>query len=111
MLSLSLLLLPPLQGIGFIIQSDKFDAAHLSLQVELFVQRTLKRIASLPEVRVRVCVWEGGMFVRWWAFGLIESTSCCCLPKHPCLCLTNPATLLTLLPPLFLLLLLLLSSL
>jgi hypothetical protein len=39
------------QGIGFIIQSDKFDAAHLALQVELFVQQTLKRIASLAEVR------------------------------------------------------------
>jgi len=40
-----------LQGIGFIIQSDKFDASHLALQVELFVQQTLKRITSLPEVR------------------------------------------------------------
>lgn len=39
------------QGIGFIIQSDKFDAAHLALQVELFVQQTLTRIASLLEVR------------------------------------------------------------
>jgi hypothetical protein len=40
-----------LQGISFIIQSDKYSAAHLALQVELFVRDTLQRIASLPEVR------------------------------------------------------------
>jgi hypothetical protein len=38
------------QGISFIIQSDKYSAAHLALQVELFVRDTVKRIASLPEV-------------------------------------------------------------
>lgn len=46
-------------GIGFIIQSDKFDASHLALQVELFVQDTLKRISTLPEVRLPVYnVWQ-----------------------------------------------------
>jgi hypothetical protein len=39
------------QGIGFIIQSDKFSAAHLAHQVELFVRQTLERFATLPEVR------------------------------------------------------------
>jgi hypothetical protein len=39
-----------LQGISFIIQSDKYSAAHLALQVELFVRDTVKRIATLPEV-------------------------------------------------------------
>lgn len=38
------------QGVGFIIQSDKYDASHLALQVELFVQQTVQRIGSLSEV-------------------------------------------------------------
>jgi hypothetical protein len=48
-----------LQGISFIIQSDKYSAAHLALRVELFVRDTVKRIASLPEVRdTRVTQFE-----------------------------------------------------
>lgn len=45
-----ILLLCLLQGVAFLIQSDKYSAAHLALQVELFVQDTLKRIETLPEV-------------------------------------------------------------
>lgn len=44
------MLLDVLQGVSFLIQSDKFSAAHLALRVEVFVRDTIKRIAELPEV-------------------------------------------------------------
>lgn len=59
------------QGIGFIIQSDKFDAAHLALQVELFVQDTLTRLANLSEVRTFERFQYRSSSIRW------RMTACC----------------------------------
>jgi hypothetical protein len=46
------------QGIGFLIQSDKFSAAHLCLQVEAFVRHSIERLSTLPEV-CAVCLLRG----------------------------------------------------
>ncbi|WIA29727.1 hypothetical protein OEZ86_012206 [Tetradesmus obliquus] len=74
------------QGISFIIQSDKYSAAHLALQVELFVRDTVKRIASLPEAEFEAGVAElakaklekpkrlGELAGRWW--GEIYAGTC-----------------------------------